>query len=198
MASIKIFMEGRFVLTALFITFLVACSKQDIRVNPTQATFATEQIGSQSKLFISEWEAIPSWKTETKNKVTIFSYARQVPELNDNETVLVFVRNLWTSDEANKERNDKAGKPLMMPFYFLPYFEKPNYTEEWTYTLGESNINISLVLPGSQPGVQPGKKIQLQFFVIPRQILSEKKLTAESVRKLSYDNLIQTFGSSAS
>ena len=185
-------------LTALFIMFLVACSKQDIQVNSTQAIFATEQVG-QSKLFISEWEAIPSWKTETKNKVTVFSYARQVPELNDDETVLVFVRNLWASDETNKKRNDRAGKPLMMPFYFLPYFEKPNYTEEWTYAVGENKINISLVLQETQPVAQPpGKKIQLQFFVIPRQVLSEKKLTTESVRKLPYDRLIKTFSSSAS
>ena len=184
--------------TALFITVLAACSKQDIPVNTIQRTFATQQAVTQSKLFISEWEVIPSWKTETKNKATIFSYVRQMPYLDDSVTVLVFARNLWTSEEANKELETRSEKPLMMPFYFLPYFEKPNYTEEWTYAVGENKINVSLILPGTQPVVRPGKKIQLQFFVIPHQIISEKKLTTESVRKLSYDSLIQTFKSSAS
>jgi len=117
---------------------------------------------------------------------------------DDNVTVLVFARNLWTGDEAGKEAGDKTGKPLMMPFYFLPYFEEPNYTEEWTYTVNENEIDVSLILKETRPVMQPGKKVQLQFFVIPRQILTEKKLTTESVRKLSYDSLIQTFGSSAS
>ena len=150
-------------------------------------------------MFISEWESIPSWKSETKNKATVFSYARQVPGLNDNVTVLVFARNLWTGDDANKELENRSDKPLMMPFYFLPYFEKPNYTEEWTYAVVENKINISLVLQEAQPVAQPpGKKIQLQFFVIPHQILTQKKLTTESVRKLSYDRLIKTLSSSAS
>ena len=192
-------MEGRFVVTALFFTVLAACSKQEISVNPTEGTFATHQAETQSKLFISEWESIPSWKSETKNKATVFSYTRQVPGLNDNVTVLVFARNLWSGDDANKELENRSDKPLMMPFYFLPYFEKPNYTEEWTYAVGENKINISLVLQETQPVAQPpGKKIQLQFFVIPRQVLSEKKLTTESVRKLPYDRLIKTFSSSAS
>jgi len=193
-------MEGRFVVTALFITILAACSKQDTAVNSTQETFATQKIATQSKLFISGWEGIPLWKTETKNKATIFSYTRKVPALNDddNVTVLVFARNLWTEDEAGKEPGDKTGKPLMMPFYFLPYFEEPNYTEEWTYTVSENKIDVSLILKETRPVMQPGKTVQLQFFVIPRQILTEKKLTTESVRKLSYDSLIQTFRSSAS
>ena len=192
-------MEGRFVVTALFFTVLAACSKQEIPVNPTQGTFVTQQVEAQSELFITEWESIPSWKSETKNKATVFSYARQVPGLNDKVTVLVFARNLWTGDDANKELENRSDKPLMMPFYFLPYFEKPNYTEEWTYAVGENKINISLVLQETQPVAQPpGKKIQLQFFVIPRQVLSEKKLTTESVRKLPYDRLIKTFSSSAS
>jgi len=192
-------MEGRFVVTALFITVLAACSKQDTLVNPTQETFVTQQTGTQSKLFISGWESIPLWKTVTKNKATIFSYARKIPNLNDdNVTVLVFVRNLWAGDETDKEPAGKMGKPLMMPFYFLPYFEEPNYTEEWTYTISQNKIDVSLILKETRPVMQPGKKVQLQFFVIPRQILTEKKLTTESVRKLSYDSLIQTFGSSAS
>src|SRR5215203_4583300 len=192
-------MEGRFVVTALFIAVFAACSKQDIAISATQKTFVTQQAGTQSKLFISDWEVIPSWKKETNNKATVFSYVRNVPGLNDNVTVLVFARNLWTGDEGDKELGSKSEKPLMMPFYFLPYFEKPNYTEEWTYAVGENKINISLVLQKTQPIAQPpGKKIQLQFFVIPHQVLSEKKLTTESVRKLSYDSLIQTFGSSAS
>ncbi len=58
--------------------------------------------------------------------------------------------------------------------------------------------NISLLLKETGEATPPGKKIQLQFFIIPRQTLNEKKLTAESVRKLSYNDLIQTFGRSGS
>lgn len=187
-------MEGRFVVTALFIALLAACSKQDIPANSTQETFVTQQVSTQSKLFISGWEGIPLWKTETKNTATIFSCVREIPGLNeDNVTVMVFARNLWARDEADSGPDDKAGKPLMMPFYFLPYFEKPNYTEEWTYAVGENKINVSLVLKESGPAKQPDKKVQLQFFVIPHQILTEKKLTPESIRKLSYGELIQKF-----
>ena len=181
-------------ITALFIALLAACSKQDIPVSSSKGTLVTQQVTTQSKLFISGWEGIPLWKTETKNKATIFSYGREVPGLNDNNvTVLVFARNLWAGDEADKGLDDKAGKPLMMPFYFLPYFEKPNYTEEWTYAVGENKINVSLILKESGPATQPGKKVQLQFFVIPHQLLTEKKLTPESIRKLPYGELIQKF-----
>ena len=187
-------MEGRFVVTALFIAFLAACSKQDIPINTTQETLVTRQVTTQSKLFISAWEDVPLWKMETKNNATVFSYVREVPGLNDdNVMVMVFARNLWADDEAESGTDDKSGKPLMMPFYFLPYFEKPNYTEEWTYAAGENKINVSLTLKEGGPATQPGKKVQLQFFVIPHQILTEKKLTTESIRKLSYAELIQKF-----
>ena len=191
-------MEGRFVGIALFITGLIACSKQNTSANSIQQTFITQQIGTQSKLFISQWEDIPVWKTETKNKTTIFSYARNLPGLNDdNVTVLVFARNLWTGDEAGREPGDTTGKPLMMPFYFLPYFEEPDYTEEWTYSVRENNIDVSLVVKQTSPVMKPREKVQLQFFVIPREILNEKKLTTGLVLKLSYDSLIQTLGVSA-
>ena len=183
---------------ALFITGLIACSKQNTSANSIQQTFITQQIGIQSKLFISQWEDIPVWKTETKNKATIFSYARNLPGLNDdNVTVLVFARNLWTGDEAGREPGDTTGKPLMMPFYFLPYFEEPDYTEEWTYSVRENNIDVSLVVKQTSPVMKPREKVQLQFFVIPREILNEKKLTTGLVLKLSYDSLIQTLGVSA-
>ena len=187
-------MEGRFVVTALFITVLAACSKQDTLVNPTQETFVTQQTGTQSKLFISGWESIPLWKTVTKNKATIFSYAHKISNLNDdNVTVLVFVRNLWAGDETDKEPAGKMGKPLMMPFYFLPYFEKPDYTEEWNYTASKNAVNIALLIKGSNEAIQPNKKVQLRYVVIPGEKLKAKKQTAQAIRKASYDEVVQMF-----
>src|SRR5215207_1370375 len=115
-------MEGRFVVAALFFAFLAACSKQDIPVNSAKEVLVTQQVKTQSKLFISGWEDIPLWKMETKDNATIFSCVSEISGFNDDSvTVMVFARNLWTGDEAGSEADDKGGKPLMMPFYFLPY-----------------------------------------------------------------------------
>ena len=39
----------------------------------------------------------------------------------------------------------------------------------------------------------PNKKLQLRYLVIPEKMLREKKQTAQSVHKLSYEELVKTF-----
>lgn len=188
-------MEGRFVVTALIFTILAACSKQNIEVQSFQRTSLVEQ--TNPVVYTSGWETIPAWTAQTSPGALSFSYTRQFPELTNsvlkNGVVLVFARNLWADDAALKEIDKAPEKPLMMPFYFLPYFEKPNYTEQWNYTPDENKVNITMVVKGSDGAALPGKKIQLRFVVIPREILKEKKQSVQAVRKLSYDQLVKTF-----
>jgi hypothetical protein len=192
-------MEGRFVVTALFFTILAACSKQDIRDTSLQTTLLLQQQQSrQSRVYSSGWEMVPGWKAETSTEAVSFFYTRHLPELSksilDDGVILVFARNLWVNDPALKDMDDAPEKPLMMPFYFLPYFEKPNYTEQWNYSAEENKINVSLVVKGGEDAAVPGKKIQLRFIVIPGEVLKEKKQTSAEVRKLSYDQLVKTYG----
>ncbi len=88
-------------------------------------------------------------------------------------------------------------KPLGMPFYFVPYFEKPNYTEQWNFSVSEKKIDIAIVVKGSDAAAIRSKKVQLRYIVIPEQILKDKKKSSEIVRKMPYDQLLQTFGLSS-
>ena len=54
--------------------------------------------------------------------------------------------------------DDAPEKPLLMPFYFLPYFEKPDYTQQWSYSASENKINISLVVKGVRMRLYRAKK----------------------------------------
>lgn len=184
-------------ISALIFTIVAACSKLDIQENSFQTVSLTQQIETKPQVFSSGWETVPAWSAETSPGAISFSYLRPVPDLNsgtiDNGAILVFARNLWVNDPVLKEMNKAPEKPLMMPFYFLPYFEKPDYTEQWNYNATENNINVSVVVKGGEDAAVPGKKIQLRFIVIPPEVLQEKKQSVQAVRKLSYDQLVKTF-----
>lgn len=194
-------MEGRFVVTALIFTIIAACSKQDIHETLLVKMSLAQEKEPQSGVYSSGWESIPAWNATTSPEAVRFSYTRQMPNLNkdvlEHGVVIIFARNLWAEEAGLKEMDKAPEKPLMMPFYFLPYFEKPDYTEQWNYTAEENKVTISLVVKGGEDAAVPGKKIQLRYIVIPAQTLKEKKQTAAAVRKLSYEKLVQTFGLSS-
>ena len=194
-------MEGRFVVTALIFTIIAACSKQDIHETLLVKMSLAQGKEPQSGVYSSGWESVPAWNATTSPEAVRFSYTRQMPNLNkdvlEHGVVIIFARNLWAEEAGLKEMDKAPEKPLMMPFYFLPYFEKPDYTEQWNYTAEENKVTISLVVKGGEDAAVPGKKIQLRYIVIPAQTLKEKNQTAAAVRKLSYDKLVQTFGLSS-
>jgi len=78
-------------------------------------------------------------------------------------------------------------------FYFLPYFEKPAYTEQWNYTTEANKVDISLIVKGSSEPM-PRKKVQVRYMVIPQEVLKRKNQTVETARKLSYEQLVKIFG----
>ena len=187
--------------TALIFTIIAACSKQDIHETSLVKMSLAQGKEPQSGVYSSGWESIPAWNATTSPEAVRFSYTRQMPNLNkdvlEHGVVIIFARNLWAEEAGLKEMDKAPEKPLMMPFYFLPYFEKPDYTEQWNYTAEENKVTISLVVKGGEDAAVPGKKIQLRYIVIPSQTLKEKKQTAAAVRKLSYEKLVQTFGLSS-
>ena len=191
-------MEGRIVVTALIFTIIAACSKHSIQEKSFQKTFlAAEKEVLQPSIFFSGWETITGWSAKRNGDATVFSYSRQFPEPNKsflNEgLVLVFARKLWEEDGELKEFSNVPDKPLMMPFYFLPYFEKPAYTEQWNYTTEANRVNISLIVKGSSEPI-PRKKVQVRYMIIPQEVLKRKKQTTETARKLSYEELVKIFG----
>jgi hypothetical protein len=190
-------MEGRLVVTALIFTIIAACSKQEIQVNSLQRETTIQQAGIKPEVYSTGWETVPQWNTVSSTHSTNFTYTRRLPELKtdiiNNGVVLVFARNLWEGNPLLKEFDNVSEKPLMMPFYFLPYFEKPDYTEQWNYTISENKINISLTVKGKGKAAPPDKKLQLRYVVIPEKLLREKKQTAQTVHKLSYEELVKTF-----
>lgn len=187
--------------TALIFSILAACSKQDIHETSLLVTIEVPHLETKPVVYSSGWETVPAWNATTSPEAVNFFYTRQMPGLNrevlDKGAVLIFARNLWAEDVALKEKDDAPEKPLMMPFYFLPYLEQPNYTEQWNYAAEENKITVSLLVKGSDDAAVPGKKIQLRYIIIPLEVLKEKNQTKASVRKLSYDRLVQTFGLSS-
>lgn len=183
--------------TALIFTIIAACTKHEIERQPLQKIAQHAEDKLQPSIFVSEWEAMHSWATQKSGDVTLFSYSRHFPQLNEssliNGAVLVFARNIWADDPSLKELDNEPDKPLMMPFYFLPYFEKPDYTEKWDYKIDAANINVSLMVKGSSDASMPGKKIELQYVIIPEQVLKEKEQTVKDVRQLSYEEVMKTF-----
>jgi hypothetical protein len=190
-------MEGRLVVTALIFTIIAACSKGQIHVNSLQRELTVQQAGEKPGVYSTGWETVPAWNIESNPRSTSFFYTRRLPELKtdviNNGVVLVFARHLWDGNASLKEFNDAPEKPLMMPFYFLPYFEKPDYTEEWNYKASENKIDISLMVKGKGKVAPPNKKLQLRYLVIPEKMLREKKQTAQSVHRLSYEEFVKTF-----
>ena len=189
-------MEGRLAATALIFTIIAACSKVDLKDNRQLSISSGAQQNLQKEIYSSEWQTIPTWTAKKLGGSTVFNYTHRTPELHSdlikNGVVLVFARNLWPNDAA-KDFDDKTDKPLLMPFYFLPYFEKPDYTEEWTYIAADKNIELTLAVKGGDKIRQPGKNIQWRFIAIPLKKLQEKKQNSQSVRKLSYDEVMQLF-----
>ena len=121
-------MKGRCVFTAVVFLLFTACSKRDIQVHSLERTLSVKEAETKPQVYSTAWESIPAWSAQTAPDAMNFSYTRSVPQLSnevlDNGVVLVFARNLW---EEKGELKELAipDKPLMMPFYFLPYFEKP-------------------------------------------------------------------------
>ena len=189
-------MGGRLAATALVFTIIAACSKLDVQHNRQVRISPRVEQNLQKEIYTSAWEAIPTWTTTKLAGSTVFNYKHNTPELHGdlikNGVVLVFARNLWPKD-ALKEFDDNAEKPLLMPFYFLPYFEKPDYTEEWSYIAADKNIQLTLTVKGGEEAHQPGKNIQWRFIAIPLKKLQEKKQNSQTIRKLSYDELAQLF-----
>jgi hypothetical protein len=190
-------MESRVVVTAFIFTIIAACTKHEIEIQPFQRTLVAQEKKVKPSVFISEWETILAWTAEKHGDVAVFSYNRQFLQLNKsvvtNGVVLVFARNLWANDSSLKDLNNEPERPLMMPFYFLPYFEKPNYTEQWNYETEADRITISVIVKGSSDVTMPRKQIQLCYIIIPEQDLKEKKQTVKEVRKFSYEKVIKTF-----
>jgi hypothetical protein len=191
-------MESRVVVTALILTIIGACTKHEIEIPSSHQTLEIQEKEVRPSAFFSEWETVSSWNSQVTNNTIVFSYSRQFPGLNKevlaNGAVLVFARNLWADDLSLKEFGFEANKPLLMPFYFLPYFEKPDYTEQWNYTTEKNSVKVSLTTKGASQAAMPGKKIQLRFVILPAELLKQKGQTIQGVRKLSYDKLVQTFG----
>jgi hypothetical protein len=190
------FMEGRLAATALFFAIIAACSKTDLQGSQQVQISQGTQENLQKEIYTSPWKTIPAWTAKKREGATVFSYKHNTPELQGdlikNGVVLVFARNLWPKDGA-KEFDDKTDKPLLMPFYFLPYFEKPNYTEEWSYVAADKNLELTLAVKGGNKVLEPGKNIQWRLIAIPLKKLQEKKQNSRTVRKLSYDELVQLF-----
>jgi hypothetical protein len=190
-------MEGRSVVTAfLFAVFFAACTKESIIEDhqvPASELQEIAPVKQAAAVFASSWETIPAWNAQTSPEAITFSYSKTLPALAGDNLVMVFARNLWPDDPAMKELGDTE-KPLLMPFYFLPYFEKPNYTEQWNYNTTGDKIELSLVVKGGEDAAVPGKKVQVRYVIIPQTVLKQKKQTAEVVRKMSYDQLTKAFG----
>jgi hypothetical protein len=190
-------MESRVVVFAMIFTIVASCTKHEIENQHFQKSPAVLKHKAQPSVFISEWEAISSWAIQKNPDVGGFSFIRQFPRLNgstlENGAVLVFARNLWADDPSFEGMDYEPDKPLMMPFYFLPYFEKPDYTEQWSFNVDADKITTSVVVKGGSGVSMPRKGIQLRYMIIPGEVLKEKNQTTRDIRRLSYNELIKTF-----
>src|SRR5207249_2490734 len=147
---------------------LTACSKESIPQKNLKAYADSGFVAQQTSLFSSGWESVSDWKSEKNENGISFYYSRATPQLNksvlNDGIVVVFARNLW-ADEAAFKNMGAADKPLRMPFYFLPFFEKPDYTEHWSYSTDENKINVLLSIKGETESSTPNSKVQFRFII---------------------------------
>ena len=194
--STQTFMEGRLGITILVFTIIAACSKMDYRDARHLKTSYEVPNHPQQAIYTSSWQTIPSWTKKKIGNASIFTYNDVAPELTEDiiktGVVLVYARNLWPMDVA-KDFDDKTEKPLLMPFYFLPYFEKPDYTEEWKYAAADKSIQLTLTVKGNGEAHQPSKNIQWRFIAIPSKTLKQKQQSIQTLHKLSYDEVVHLF-----
>jgi hypothetical protein len=192
-------MKERFTATTFLLAIgFTACSK-DVVPQEDSAILATNNFkirGSATAVFTSDWESVSQWSSEKTNNGVTFFYSRPTPQLSNavlqKGVVVVFARNLWAGNPAFQNMG-ATDKPLKMPFYFLPYLDQPDYTEQWNYSADENKININLHIDGASATQIPNSKLQFRFIVIPKDLIAQKGTAADAVRKMSYNDIVQAF-----
>lgn len=187
-------MKSRFVAVSFLVAIIFsACLKEHNHLTTKDSN--TLRAANTNRVFASAWEPIENWSFSTSGNK--FSFTKPLENgITGKGTVLVFVRNIWDEDLMLEEPGETE-EPLMMPFNFLPFTKKPTYVEEWNYTTTNNKLDVELKVASDEAPAAINKKLELQYIFIPQELLAQKGQSEETLRLLSYKELIQTFSLSS-
>lgn len=186
-------MKRRFVAASLVIIALFfSCTKEPVRSFSSKATVAPVN-DTDNEPFASGWEPISEWATIGANNEVSFSKA--LPVSGGKHAVLVFTKNVWDDDLTVEEA--VGNEPLALPYNILPFNKEPGYVETWTYKTENDELQVKLSVNGAIQPASVNKKIELQYIVIPEQLLAQKGESEQSIRLMSYEELVHKFGLAA-
>lgn len=186
-------MKGRIVvLVYVLLIALSACSKKNEHKDQPAPDQMIVKTKTADGVFISDWKpALSSSHSATKKINTATRFEVPATRSLQQDVVLVFARNLWEDEAELKELGDD--QPLQMPFKFLPYFEQPGHVEDWNYTIQENKIDVVLTVNGGEVAEPLDKKVEIQYLVIPSELVARKQQTKQTLRQMSYDEVLKTF-----
>lgn len=194
----------RKIFTAVLSTAILftACSKEDaiFEDKTTSINASGDGDGSGpsagSSAYASSWEGSGNWTSTDSSNFRIFTYNRSLPAVTSdimaNGVVMVWARNLPMDPSFTN-----SDKPMMMPFYLFPDYERPKYVEYYYQTISPGNITVQYRtnnqdLIGSNGS--PSQKIEYRFFVITPDGLAKKGVTQAQASQMNYQQLVTTFG----
>jgi hypothetical protein len=190
---------GKFTIAILFCTTIfISCSKDksisnDSQDNPVRSTATLDKFS-----YISDWEGGNSWTLSDSASYKIYLHEKNIPELTGsilaNGAVLVWARNYA------KDNGERMSKPQLLPIHVLPEQGRPAYDNYWYYLLNDSKITVKyrtnkyLYAGGSTFIPLPDSDVQLRYFVLSADDLAAAGYNQNTVRQLSYDQLVDKFG----
>ncbi|MEI6949414.1 hypothetical protein V9K67_19665 [Paraflavisolibacter sp. H34] len=191
-------MKRKFTTTVCTLLIALVAFSNNLPPADTNITRKTELDLHESGpgIYNSGWESVSAWASQREGSTTTCQFNRPAAEITAsvlaNGVVLVFARNLWTEEPSFVELG-APDKPIKMPFYFLPDFDKPDYSEMWSFSPKENAIQLTLQVKGANATWSPGTKVEFRYMVISREALQRKGQTVASVRKMPYNDVVETF-----
>ncbi|HYH16143.1 MAG TPA: hypothetical protein VD794_13030 [Flavisolibacter sp.] len=174
-------------LITLFLSSNLILNTQLFSVKNQPSTQSFEKITFASKSFISEWETASSWQQSSFNGKHQYTLKRMLPLLNksilEEGVVLVFTKGYTFLSK-------KVDKPLSLPFYF--FMENANMPLHWSVkpTLGTLEVELQVPSDNEQAFLKEKNELQLRYILLEKEFLKNKKLTPQTVRNMSYQQVV--------
>jgi hypothetical protein len=177
-----------------------ACSKDDLQAN--QQENASTPVGirsAENNYYASNWEQMKSWNHTDSSGYRLYYSEKINPELTSdviNGGVVMSYAKINMTDPNYTQFNN----PSMMPFYFLPPWERPNLSFYWYEEADPGKLRVFYRTKSKDdlPAFPEGKTMndfQFRYFVITREFLDSHGLTPSDVKNhYTYQQLVNLLG----
>jgi hypothetical protein len=168
----------------ILLTFILS----SFTVRPINETTTSDR--SFKNAFFTDWETNLQWKESSSSTGKVFSFQKQLTQLDDKILskgyVLAFIKGY------NFSKMPMAEKPLSLPFEFFMPEDDATLPISWQVKKAEGQVQVALQIHQnlSDQFQQFGKNIQVRYFVLTPQFLQQHKLTQAQAHQLSYTKLV--------